>query len=190
VKATAALLLVGVALACASSRSAAVGSLPSASRDWIDTFGSVQSAVIAKRFEDADKELTAFAERYPGTAEAREAVYWRAVYRLDPANPKSDPASSIADFKRYLTADSTNLPRRAEAGVLQRLAASLDSAHQARRAADNGTPLAPIAPETTSVPSAREQELMREIQRLKDELDKDNAELDRIKKRLTPPASR
>ena len=161
--------------------------MPTTSRDWLSTIASVRDAVAAKRYDDADKELASFTDRHAGTPEAREADYWRAVYELDPDNPNSSPGRAIANFKHYL-ADSLAAPHRAEAVVLRRLAVSLDSAEQARKAIQTGTPLQAAPPDQTEpAPSAHELDLEKEVQRLKDELDQSNAELERIKKRLVPP---
>lgn len=137
------------------------------------------------RYADADHALARFSEQHPGTDEALETNYWRAVVRLDQGDREaSTPALSLLD--RYI-ATSASLPHRLEAITLRHLASQLDAA--ARLASANVT--TPTSAPHASIPSSIVSLDLRarddEIQRLKDELAKANDELDRIKRRLATP---
>ena len=62
------------------------------------------------RYGEADSVLAAFATRHPGTTEAADALYWRALLRLDPANPTGGPRDAVVAIDAYL-AGGTSLPR-------------------------------------------------------------------------------
>ena len=154
--------------------------------DWITAFSEAQRAVEDRRFDQADAVLSDFMKLRKGTPEAREAVYWRAVYILDPRNRESSPRDAISYLDDYL-ADPPLPANASQARAMRGMAATVDSLDQAvqeaqqRPARESGEPSRP-APDT-----GREDELEKEIERLKEQLEKANAELDRIKKRLTAP---
>jgi hypothetical protein len=126
------------------------------------------------RTGDADRALTAFAQRYPGSPEAAEVTYWRALLKLDPANAAA-VRESITMLESYLAAAPAGA-HRTEAGALRRLGLALEQRNAA---------LAAIPP----APTARPEDKARddEIARLRDELSKANAELERIRRRLARP---
>ena len=110
------------------------------------------------------------------------------MFKLDPANRSGSPRAATERLDEYL-ADSTATLHRTEAATLRRIAAALDSLTQrptvVASAADD-----PARAAEAQQAQQREDELQKENQRLKDQLDKTNAELERIKKRLqerTPP---
>jgi hypothetical protein len=147
---------------------------PSAASEWPRTLAQATTDARESRLPAADRALTDFAARFPGSSEASEVPYWRAVLKLDPGNPAaSHEALQILDA--YLADTSTKL-HRTEAATLRRL----ESALETRTAALAAIPPAPVVrPEDKSKDD--------EIQRLRDELAKANAELTRIKRRLTRP---
>jgi hypothetical protein len=136
---------------------------------------SAQRAAAAGRFQDADVALADFARRHGSSAEAREALYWRGLMRLDPAHP-SGPASAVTAFDAYLASGGV-LPRRDEAAALRRLAARLDSLGgiRARSAAAGAS--------ADRADASKEEEL----KKVRQELKATQEELDRIKRRLSAP---
>jgi len=169
----AALILGGAA--CVPSRNQPVATpAPTAASEWPRTFAQATTDARESRLPAADRALTDFAARFPASSEASEVPYWRAVLKLDPANPAaSHEALLILDA--YL-ADTTPRQHRTEATTLRRLQSALET----RTAALAAVPPVPVVrPED----KAKDEEL----QRLRDDLAKANAELTRIKRRLTRP---
>jgi TolA-binding protein len=166
---------------------------PTAREELATTVTRASQEVLASRYGIADKLLADFALQHPATPEGAEASYWRALYKLDPANQTATPRDAAALLDAYL-ADATTAEHRAEATTLRRIATSLDRSAVASTApatasptptTTTGTqaPAAPGAPAATPNDRARDEEL----QRLRDELAKANAELDRIRRRLAQP---
>jgi hypothetical protein len=124
--------------------------------------------------DSAEHTLADFAHRYPGSPEATEVPYWRAVIKLDPANAEASH-EALALLQRYLAEAPAGL-HRPEATTLVRLQQALE----ARAALASAQP-----PAATVRPDDRARE--EEMQRLRDELARANAELDRIKRRLARP---
>ncbi len=169
----AALILGGAA--CIPSRNQPVATAaPTAASEWPRTFAQATTEARESRLPAAERALTDFAARFPGSTEAAEVPYWRAVLKLDPANPgASHEALLILDA--YL-ADTAARQHRTEAATLRRLQAALES----RAAALAAIPPAPVAKQEDRAKDD-------EIQRLRDELARANAELARIKRRLARP---
>jgi multidrug resistance efflux pump len=155
-----------------------------------------QTYAARGEFTNADSTLAEFAARYPGTPEALETAYWRGLYRLDPSNRDLSIEAAMASLDAYL-ADTRPHQHAAEARTLRRVAGELDRlnrlagnalAQQIREA--NATP-APRGGSTESRPEpskpAADSAAQDEIKRLKDELAKANAELERIRRRLAQP---
>lgn len=174
-------LLVGFTLLCAAcATTSARHTMPPAADDWIGTLAGAKNQVALGHFDDADKALYEFVQRYPSSAEAHEATYWRALFKLDPANRGGSPRAATERLDEYL-ADSSAALHRAEASTLRRIAAELDSlAQRAPIVAVNDSARLADAQKAQE----REDDLQKEIKTLKDQLDKTNAELERIKKRL------
>ncbi len=154
--------------------------------DWITAFSEAQSAAEDRKFGEADAVLAAFIKRRKGTPEAREAAYWRAVYLLDPKNRASNPREAALYLDEYL-ADPPPPANVSQARALRGMAAAVDSLDEAVRAARQLSTREAGEPSKPAPDNGREEELEKEIERLKEQLDKANAELDRIKKRLTAP---
>jgi hypothetical protein len=123
-----------------------------------------------------------------------EAHYRAALEQLDPSNRRGTLDSALASLNRYL-ASSERPEHLREARVLHRLAS--DAKQLARVEAALHSKGAAAAPNTSepkaSEPRAREpearpnEESVKEIQRLREELKEANAELERIRKRLAAP---
>ncbi|HKV51646.1 MAG TPA: hypothetical protein VJO52_10640 [Gemmatimonadaceae bacterium] len=164
--------------ACATT--SARRTMPPAVDDWIGTIAGAKNQVALGHFDDADKALYEFMQRYPSSPEAREATFWRALFKLDPANRGGSPRAATERLDEYL-ADTTASLHRAEASTLRRIAAAFDSlAQRAPVVAVNDSARLADAQKAQE----REDEMQKEIKTLKDQLDKTNAELERIKKRL------
>jgi hypothetical protein len=131
----------------------------------------------AGRFGVADKLLADYSARYPATSEAADATYWRAIFKLDPANPTASPREAVLLLDSYLA--TNNGTHKAEAQTLRRVASALES--RAVVAANSS-----VTPKTEP-PKPEDKAKDEELQRVKDELAKANAELDRIKRRLAQP---
>lgn len=144
----------------------------------------------ASRFGVADRLLSAFAETHADTPEAVETNYWRALFKLDPTNLTATPGDAIALLDAYL-GSSTTVAHAASATALRRSALALSRAALVAAAPAVAPSAAPSAPEPRSEPRpdtrAADKARDEELQRLKEELAKANAELERIKKRLSQP---
>jgi hypothetical protein len=128
----------------------------------------------------------ALRSREPSKSEAAaDSLYWRAVRHLDPSNRNGTLDSAVVYLDAYL-ACKDKLSHSTEAAVLRSLArnaqqlARLEAALQQARANADNRP-------RESDSKGRDEEYVKEIQRLKDELAKANEELERIKKRLAAP---
>lgn len=194
---SATILLAGALAGCAQI-SHVVG--PAPARNWPGALSSAQHAAARGEFDVADTTLADFARRYPTSREALETAYWRAVYALDPSNRAESIGGAMASLDAYL-ADTRPRDHVLEATTLRRVAGQLDAlnriAANAIAQAKDATAAAAIARalsdsrvdssrppgSTEPTPSAADAE----IKRLKDELAKANAELERIRRRLAQP---
>ena len=139
---------------------------------WTRTMAAVQAAADSGQFATADSILTAFDHVDAGSGDASESAFWRAMLRADPRNPAFEPVEARRGIEAYLAAP--NPRRRTEAGVMLRmldLADSLRAVQAAQR----------------SSAEARDRARDEEVQKLRDDLQRTQAELDRIKKRLGSP---
>jgi hypothetical protein len=125
-------------------------------------------------YQDADGMLQTFIEAHPGTLEAREASYWRAIMRLEASNAKAERDEVARHLDEYL-ADTAVTLHESEARIIRRLISSADSL-AVRHDSVTGS--------VRQAATAREEELKKEIQALKEQLEKTNAELERIRRRL------
>lgn len=163
--------------ACRTSSPYLAAASPSAiGADLSRALAQAGQEATAGRYVAADQVLADFATRYPASAEAVESIYWRAMYKLDPANSAAAAREAGVLLDSYLAAPGT--ARRSEAATLRRLATAMET-----RAAP------PTADSTAKINAARSAEKSRdeELARLKDELTRANAELERIKRRLANP---
>jgi hypothetical protein len=141
------------------------------------TMTQAAQEAVAGRYAVADKLLSDYAARYPATSEAADATYWRALYRLDPANPNASPREAGQLLDSYLA--TNNGTHKTEAHALRRVVAAIEA-----RAVAAANPL--VVPKA-ELPKPDDKTKDEELQRVKDELAKANAELERIKRRLAQP---
>lgn len=184
-RSAAALVLV---LAIAGCRGAAappaVFAPPQPDGAWPAALDSVETLIANGRHADADSTLAGFSARYFGTPQSTEALYWRALVRLDPANGGATPRDALAALDAYL-AGGASLPHYQEALVLRRTASLLDGARRVPSLASPDTSsaeLVPVAPE-------RLRATQDTVRALREELARKQAELDRISRRLRPPST-
>jgi hypothetical protein len=171
---------------------------PTIDRDWDSTLLLARVRAAEGKFPAADSLLARFAAQYPGTREAIETSYWRALFDLDPSNHLSSFSNSIASLDQYL-AQKRPLDHAAEAATLRRIAGHMDqlnklAATALAEARDTSVAMRVTAPDVRGdvkpavagdVASPTPADV--EIKRLKDELAKANAELERIRRRLAQP---
>jgi len=136
--------------------------------------------VDAGRYAEADSTLGAFEIRHAGTPESAEARYWRALVRLDPANPEGTPRSALAAIDAYL-AGGVDQPHYTEALVLRRVASARLATSQVAPPVDADSAAPPVAPEVERLRVAEDS-----IRALRAELERTEAELDRIRRRIRP----
>jgi hypothetical protein len=136
---------------------------------------------LALRFGVADRLLADFAESHPGTPDAVETAFWRAVFKLDTANQAGARREAVALLDGYL--NGVTVVEHRGAALALRHAASVD-----RQVVVTTAPAAPSVPAAPSAaPTTRTDVSAEEVQRLREELAKANAELERIRKRLSQP---
>lgn len=166
-----------------------------AERSWPSTLAAAQQAAAGARFTVADSLLVDFARTHPGSAGAVETNYWLALYALDPANLASSLDVATNDLRTYLAATGPK-QHAAEATSLSRVAGVLstltkETAAEVDRARAAGVAEGAASAHATEVHTAERTDTTAsansdaEVKRLRDELAKANAELDRIRKRLT-----
>ena len=164
---------------------------PPAPSEFERTLYYARQNVDAGNYWAADKLLDEFVRTHPDTRESREIAFWKAAYRLDPANDRGSLGGGIAALDAYLAADSTGWYRH-EATVLRRTAVVAQGV--SRTVTADPAVTAPIGGTDTVVVVSRTRD--EEIAALKDQLAKSNAELakvkeelERIKKRLANPSN-
>jgi len=139
---------------------------------WTRTAAAAQAAVDSGQFSTADSILAAFEHVHPDSPDATESAFWRAMLRADPHNPAFEPTEARRAIDAYLAAPNSR--RRTEAGVMLRLLDLSDSLRAAQSA-------------QRSAAEARDRAREEEVQKLRDDLQRTQAELDRIKRRLGSP---
>jgi len=172
---------------------------PRPMREWPATIQAAKVAAREGRYADADSTLARFMANNPGSYEAREAAYWRALFLVDPANRQASPAEAARALNQYF-ADGSTADAYDEATVLRRVVQEADSLDralaQARRLiaeaqeAAEAEPAAPATPAPAAQPARREvarenRNLVEQVRRLRDELSKANQELERVRRRLS-----
>ena len=166
-------------------------------RDWPPAIEAARKRAADGQYESADTVLTNFVIQYPGSNEARETAYWRALFKLDPSNHSASFREAIALLDGYLSATG---PRKhiEEAAMLRRVAGQMqglndlaaaaialprDSTSTVASARIPGAEPKPVVADATATNSALEAE----NKRLKEDLAKVTAELERIRRRLAQP---
>jgi hypothetical protein len=175
------LILLGAALAIGCAHPHADPPAPVDSQ-WTATLDSAQRLAADSQFARADTLLATFAQGAPQSAGAQEVEFWRGVFLLEPANKHGSVRDAASAFDDYL-AKPGPLSHRAEATVMRRAAHQLDSLRQSRSM--DSVPAMNLVVSDSTKTSAREQEMAKMVKLLQDSLNKTNAELDRIKKRLS-----
>jgi outer membrane protein assembly factor BamD (BamD/ComL family) len=148
---------------------------PAAQRSWPATYAAAQLSADRGDWNEADRLLSEFARAHPNTSQATEAGYWRAVYKLDPANKGANTRDALAALDAYLA--SPDAVHHGEAMTFRHLAVQLQSL-------DRALAQQPDAPASSTAASKSRDE---EVQKLRDELQATKDELDRIKRRLAAP---
>jgi hypothetical protein len=165
---------------CGLLRASVTPTLPPAQAAWATASVKAAAEVQAGRYGVADRVLADFTAQYPHTSEAAEANYWRALYKVDPANQTASArdATILLDSTLALPLDSA---QRANAQTLRRITAAMQRAAALSAGASSST--------NADGSNARPEDNSRddEVQRLRAELAKANAELERIKKRVAQP---
>lgn len=150
--------------------------------EFAETLLLAEAEVAAGRYGVADRMLADFAGRRANTPEAAETALWRALFRLDPANLTAAPQDALMLLDSYLNGPVT-VAHPSAATALRRVAVRLDRpAITSTNAAGVSAVQADVKPESKADEKSRDEE----IHRLKEELGKANAELERIKRRLAP----
>lgn len=135
--------------------------------------------------------VLAACSRLPWTREPQpnpdETLYFRALTFLDTTASAQSLDSAVYYLDRYL-ASSYRQDHAWEAVVLRRLVVESQELRRVQVALErDGGRAANRRTETAGGEVVRSEDSSREIQRLKDELAKANAELERIRKRLANP---
>ncbi|MFN8670337.1 MAG: hypothetical protein U0164_24370 [Gemmatimonadaceae bacterium] len=139
---------------------------------WPGTLANALRAAEVGKFDDAEGILSQFSVEHAGTPDGAESDFWRALLKTDPNNRKATPRESMALYDAYLSG-GPSMTRYAEAQMLRRFVEVLDSTR---------TLVATMRASYESRDKGRDDE----IRRLNDALDRTTAELERIKRRLTP----
>lgn len=141
------------------------------------------SQVGAGSYSAADRVLADFVAQYPGTPQALSATLHRALYKADPANQiaTAREATAVLDSALATPLDSAG---RVDVRALRRVTTALERAATlaASGGGSSGTSTADSNARADDNKSTTE-----EVQRLRNELAKANAELERIKKRVAQP---
>lgn len=145
---------------------------------WAATLDSVQALLAVHRHAAADSLLQRFAVSHAGTPAGAEATFWRALVALDPANDSSSPRDALVAIDGYL-AGGIDQPRYAEALLLRRTAGVLENARSA--------PIPTLRVMTLPADSLiRLRAAQDTIRQLRSELERTQAELERIRRRIRP----
>ena len=145
---------------------------------WESTLDSIRTLVAADGHARADSMLARFALEHVGSPDAAEAMFWRALVALDPDNPLATPRDALVAIDGYL-AGGVAQPRYVEALLLRRTASALEGALTA-------------PPQQLTVTTLPADSLVRlraaqdTIRQLRADLERTQAELERIRRRIRP----
>ena len=164
-------------------------------RDWNRMRADARRNADAGNYHAADRLLAEFARIHPDTREARETVFWRGAYLVDPANTLGSLEGGISTLEGYLATESEGW-YRSEAEILRRtaVAARALAAGASRGWTPDTLVVVTVAPDSAPPPAPRRSrdeeiaELRSQLARSKTELAQAQAELERIKKRLANPS--
>lgn len=156
-------------------------------RAWTNAAARAEELAAAQQFTQADSVLQAFAVEHPRSADTLGALFLRALYQADPANPTADGVTqALALLDRYLAAAPPQ-PQRYEAQAVRRLAELRAAPPVVRvdtvRVVDSAAVRTAVARDG----EARERLHADEQALLRDSLTRATAELERIRRRLARP---
>jgi hypothetical protein len=179
------LAFLAVSLSACAMRTPELSPVSSTPAAWSSVLALVAQDVQAGRHAAADRRLLDFQVTHPAAPEAADAAWYRALFKLDPSNTAASTRDAIVLLDGLIATPIVNAtvsPRQADALVLRRVATSLET----RPVTVVTTP----SSSGSSAPAPRAEDSHakdEEIGRLKDELSKANAELERIKRRVATP---
>ena len=163
-------------------------------RDWNRARTESRRNAEAGNYHAADRLLAEFARVHPDTREARETVFWRGAYLVDPANTLGSLEGGISALDGYLTSEPQGWYRN-EAEILLRTAVAARglAAGASRGWAPDTVVIVTHAPDSAPARPRRSRdeeiaELRTQLARSRTELAQAQAELERIKKRLANPS--
>ena len=160
--------------------------MPTASSEWPTTLALAQREATQARFDAADSALAVFARGHAGSQEALETAYWRALLKLDPMSRTDSLKPAMALLDAYL-ADERPRQHAFEAAILRRVATHLETLAARAMVAAAVPQREVVSTPKPEIKTVTDPAAEAEIKRLKDELAKANAELERIRKRLIRP---
>jgi len=175
--------------ACALTHVSSTPPQPTALEAWPRASAVAAEQVAAGRYAAADRWLSDFVAQYRGTSEATSATVRRAIYMADPANQTSTAHAATALLDSAL-ATSLDSAGRADVRAVRRITLALERAATLASSSGNASSSGSTSSSTTDTSPTRPEDVKSrddEIQRLKSELAKANAELERIKKRVAQP---
>jgi hypothetical protein len=146
---------------------------------------SVWAAALRGAHARADSVLERFRAQFAGTPAAAEALYARALLRVDPANATANPRDAVAALDAYAR-EGELLPRTYELTMIRRLLAQRDSLRGALTT-QRGAAALLVPRDSIRAREQAEQALQLELERLRAELERTQAELARVRRRLAPP---
>lgn len=189
-------LLIAAQVICGCARFNGRTAAEPATPSWSSVLGLAQQRAADGRLGAADTALADFALHHPGTPEALETAYWRALYKIDPGTPHVNVPAAMASLDAYL-ADPRPRQHVGEAIILRRVAGQIDGLSRQAATAEaqakgastiTANAKAQVADAKTDAKTGVvDPPPADEIKRLKDDLAKANAELERIRKRLSKP---
>jgi hypothetical protein len=178
--------------------------IPDPADAWPMALTTARNRAATGNFDGADSTLAQFSRTYPGAPHSLEALYWRALFKMDPANRTASLPSAMTSLDAYL-ADPRPRDHVPEATTLRRVAQQLDGMNKVAVIALEKVKDAQATAATANAAAANAKDVARdatakaadatasatsadEVKHLKDELAKATAELDRIRKRLSAPS--
>lgn len=156
---------------------------------WASTLDTARAALTDARPARADSVLSAFRVAHAGSAQAAEALYWRALARADVPEPVGGSRAAVADLDAYRTSPAPQ--HAAEAAVLRRALVLLDSARTAAAttvAAEKAVVSVKSGMVLVSRDTLRAHD--EELQKTRADAAALQAELDRVRRRLAAPGRR
>jgi hypothetical protein len=103
---------------------------PAPEREWPPTLATAEARVSEGRYAAADSVLAQFGARFPGSPEAFESAYWRALFSMDPKNSRASIATAVTYLDAYL-AGLYPRKHRQEAFALRAIAGQIDESRNA-----------------------------------------------------------